>query len=89
MMAKAVEQRWPMSSEVRAAIIQKLLKVMGSKDSSPREITSAAKAIMSAESQNQKDEHKDLDDFSNRLLELANRLGVDVSSIGIGEAPEE
>ena len=44
---------------------------------------------MAAESQNQEDEHKELDEFSNRVLELANRLGVDISAFRIGEATAE
>ena len=80
----AVRRRWDVNCEQASKTINEHLS-----DPDPRVALRAAGIAALMESQNQKDEHKDLDDFSNRLLELANRLGVDVSSIGIGEAPEE
>jgi len=85
MMAKAVEQRWPMSAGIRRGIITKLIQVMTSPDSSPREITSAAKALMAAEKQNQEDEHKVVDvvisERNHRLDAIAADLGIDQSVI--------
>ena len=85
MMAKAVEQRWPMSDGIRRGIIARLIQVMASKDSSPREITAAARALMSAEKQNQEDEHKVVDvvisERNHRLDAIAADLGIDQSLI--------
>ena len=77
MEAKALTQRWPVTAEMRAAIVGRMMNVLISQDSSPREKTSAAKALMSAESQNQKDEqNQQLHSDRNRLLEIADRLGI-------------
>jgi hypothetical protein len=37
------------------------------------------------EAQNQRDEHKALDEFQNRVIELADRFGIDISAARIGE----
>lgn len=77
MMAKAVEQRWPISENARKAIISQLLKIIADGSSSKREITSAARALIAAEKQNQQDAVTDAtDDQRNRFLEIAERLGV-------------
>lgn len=47
----------------------------------------ALKAIAEArhmESQNQKDEHKKLDEFSQLIIDVATREGVDLGAIGLG-----
>lgn len=80
----AVRRRWDIDCKSAAETINKCLT-----DADPRVALRAAGIAALMESQNQKDEHKDLDEFSNRVLELANRLGVDVSAIRIGEASEE
>ena len=85
MIARAVMQRWPIKPEYRAALINKLMKVLASPESSAREITAAARAILSAESQNQADEHKVVDvrtqqgDFD--LASIAAEIGVDIGVI--------
>ena len=77
MMAKALEQRWPISENARKAIISQLLKIIADGSSSKREITSAARALIAAEKQNQQDAVADAtDDQRNRFLEIAERLGV-------------
>jgi hypothetical protein len=80
----AVRRRWDIDCEAAARTINESLN-----DPDPRVALRAAGIAALMESQNQKDEHKELDEFSNRVLELANRLGVDVSSFRIGEATEE
>lgn len=82
MMARALTQRWPIKPEYREAIIKRLLRVIADPQSSPREVTSAARALMSAESQNQSDEHKVLDvehvtARDNQLSAIAADLGID------------
>jgi len=87
MMARAVEQRWPMSAKNRDAIVKVLLNILVSSDSSPREKTSAAKALMAAEKQNQEDEHKVVDvvisERNHRLDAIAADLGIEQDLIEI------
>jgi hypothetical protein len=85
MMAKALEQRWPISDNARRAIIGRLLKIIADPQSSAREVTAASKAILSAEAQNQADEHKIVDvSIARRHAELdaiAADLGVEIGVI--------
>jgi hypothetical protein len=85
MMAKALEQRWPISDNARRAIIGRLLKIIADPQSSPREVTAASKAILSAEAQNQADEHKLVDvsisTRNDRLSSVAADLGLDPNLI--------
>jgi hypothetical protein len=79
MMARALMQRWPVTPEYRTIIVKQLMKVIADPRSSPREKTSAAKALMSAEQQNQADEHKvvDIATSHDRLSEIARDLGIE------------
>jgi TusA-related sulfurtransferase len=81
MMARALTQRWPISDKVRKAIVGRLVQVVTDPQSSPREVTSAAKALMAAEAQNQADEHKLVDVIlstrNDRLDAIAADLGID------------
>jgi NAD kinase len=81
MMARALTQRWPVSPEYRTIIVKQLMKVIADPQSSPREKTAAAKALISAEKQNQDDEHKVIDiEVGRRHAELdriAEQLGID------------
>jgi transcriptional regulator of acetoin/glycerol metabolism len=88
MMEKALKQRWPMTEEKRAIVINALLDVIQTSDK-PREITAAARALMSAEAQNQTDEHKLIDAISNdhdRISQIAIDLGIDPNLIVDGSA---
>ena len=83
MMARALQQRWPMTEEKRAIVINALLDVIQTSEK-PREITAAARALMSAEAQNQNDEHKLIDAISSdhdRLSQIAADLGIDPNLI--------
>jgi len=82
MMARALTQRWPIKPEIREAVVRRLLRVIADPQSSPREVTAAARALMSAEAQNQSDEHKVLDvehatARDNQLSAIAADLGID------------
>jgi hypothetical protein len=82
MMARALTQRWPIKPEIREAIVKRLLRVIADPQSSPREVTAAARALMSAEAQNQSDEHKVLDvehatARDTQLSAIAADLGID------------
>jgi len=81
MIQKALEQRWPIKPEYRDALVKRLLRIVADPQSSPREVTSAAKALMAAERQNQDDEHKVIDVELQRrdgeLSQIAIELGID------------
>jgi hypothetical protein len=77
MMQRALEQRWPIKPEYRDAIIRKLVQVVVDPSSSARESVAAAKGLIAAEAQNQKDEQTAiLHSDRNRFLEIAQRLGL-------------
>ena len=76
-MARAIVQRWPVKQEYREAIINRLARIAIDPASSPREATAAAKAVIAAESQNQRDEQNvGIQSDRNRFLEIAERLGI-------------
>jgi uncharacterized protein YhaN len=52
MMAKAIQNNWPLTDEHRKAIVQVLLRITLDPESSRRERTSAAKALMAADKLN-------------------------------------
>jgi hypothetical protein len=85
MMARALTQRWPLSPDYKTIIVKQLMKVIADPQSSPREKTSAAKALMAAEQQNQADEHKIVDvritTRHDRLDAIAADLGIEVGLI--------
>jgi hypothetical protein len=85
MMARALTQRWPLSPEYRTIIVKQLMKVIADPQSSPREKTSAAKALMAAEQQNQADEHKLVDvrvaTRNDRYDAIAAELGIDIGTL--------
>tara|TARA_R110000823_G_scaffold303153_1_gene424487 strand:+ start:1473 stop:1802 length:330 start_codon:yes stop_codon:yes gene_type:complete len=84
-MAKAIEQRWPISEEYRKAIISRMVRIAVDSKSSNREATAAAKAVMAAELQNQADEHKVIDvrvqTRHDELAGIAADLGIEVGAI--------
>ena len=85
LMARALMQRWNLGEEKRNEIIDVLYSIAKDVSNSPRERTSAAKALMSAEKQNQEDEHKLIDvRIQQRHAELdalAADLGIEVGVI--------
>lgn len=86
MMAKAMEQRWPISESARKAIVSRLIRIIADPNSKPREIIAATKGLIAAEGQNQKDEHAKIDEFRNRVLTIAQRCGIDVNLLGTSQA---
>jgi hypothetical protein len=84
-MARALQQRWPISEKTRRGVIGALISILADPKASPREKTSAAKALMAAESQNQADEHKVLDvrvaTRHDELDAIAADLGIEVGVI--------
>lgn len=95
LLAKALMQRWPIKPEYRAAIVTKLMQVVASPESSPREVTAAAKALMAAEKQNQEDEiariQLQLQARNTELDEIAADLGLTVDAVrhAIEQSPRD
>lgn len=82
---QAMRQRWPMPDEYREATLKQLIRIVADPTSKKREVIGAAKALMAAEAQNQKDEHllSGLDELRNRIIDVAIRAGIDGSVLGI------
>lgn len=82
---RAMEQRWPIKPEFREALVKRLVRIIASPESTPREVSAAARALLSAESQNQADEHKVVDvhvsTIHDRLDAIAADLGIEVGTI--------
>lgn len=85
LIAKALEQRWPVPKDLRASLVRQMMVIIADKSASPRERTSAFKALLAAEKQNQDDEHKVLDATLQhrdaKLSAIARELGIDPSLI--------
>jgi hypothetical protein len=79
LMERAIRESWPIPDDLRPTLVRRLAYIMTSDNSSPREITSAAKALLSASKTNldainvaiQADTHETL---KSRLDELEKRL---------------
>ena len=74
--AKAIEQRWNIPEDYRDVLIKQMLRVVADPNTTPREKTSAARAIIAAEAQNQADDNARLQQRGNRFLEVATALGI-------------
>jgi hypothetical protein len=89
MMERALTQRWPIKPEYRELIVKRMLRIIADPKSSPREVTSATKALLAAESQNQADEHKVVDlhvsTRHDQLDAIAADLGIEISLISNAE----
>jgi hypothetical protein len=81
--ALAIRQRWPIKREKKRKLIEKLFDVALGDGAKPREAISAARAIISAEGQNQQDDLPPPQQNDNRVIianmtaqemELLNRL---------------
>lgn len=84
MIKQAMEQRWPIDAEKRKLVVERLTKILDDPQSTAREATAAAKALMSAEAQNQTDEqHQDdrMDEGRNRILDLLGREGSGAGTV--------
>jgi hypothetical protein len=79
MMARALEQRWPINENARKAIVSRLLRIIADPQSSPREVTAASKALLAADVVNiqvEKNNQEAEEDKRLRLIELARRVPV-------------
>ena len=78
MMAKCLIQRWPITPEQRQEIVEQLLSVVSDPNTKTREKLAAAKALIDADGQNQKDEQaaRKRSHDPDRYLAIAERLGI-------------
>jgi hypothetical protein len=86
LIARAIEQRWPIPVDVKQAAIKVLTKIMLDKTASNRDRNRAIEALMKLEAQNQTDEHTTaLQSDRNRFLEVAQQLGIDANFRRVGQ----
>jgi len=86
MAERAIKQRWPVADEWKDALIKRLVRIAIDPATSNREATSAIKAVLAAEAQNQQDEHHaegatvshvhEIAERRSRLSAIAERLGI-------------
>ena len=73
------EQRWPIKSDYREAIVKRLVRIVADPSSSTQEVTTASRALILAEKQNQHDDQRlelELDRERNRFFARALELGL-------------
>lgn len=83
-LAKAITERWPISDNLRRAVIQRLTKVFLDPKASHREITSASRALIAADAVNIELE-KQPEQQTQQHLHLHQHGKIDVSKIPTGE----
>ena len=73
--AAADPPRWEITPEFRQAAVRRIMRILADPASTNREVTSAFRALVSAEAQNQSDEqHSDsMDQARSRVLDLLAR----------------
>ena len=85
MNARAIKRRWPIGDGLKAEIVAQLMEVLKDPSSSARERIAAAQGLLSAESQNQRDEHKIVDAGAPSqpfdIAAIAKELGLDPALI--------
>ncbi len=77
LMERALRERWPIPQELRERIVLNLIAIVANKSLSPRERTSAAKALLHADQLNveqEKMEQLDEHEYRARLVQLARQL---------------
>lgn len=66
-------------------MVKRLIRIIADPQSKPREVAAAAKALLAAEAQNQKDEHKVIDvsvtTRNDNLDAIAADLGIEIGFI--------
>ena len=75
-----MRERWPIQADHRAKIVLALIGIIADKSSSPRERTSAAKALLHADEINLEEEklrQADEHEYRARLVDIAKHLGTD------------
>ena len=86
---RAMRERWPVNEKSREAIVNRLLRIVIDPSSSNREVTAATRVLVSAEAQNQQDEHKAADDLQGTIFRLAESFGIDIASLDRSEQRDQ
>jgi hypothetical protein len=76
-MERALRERWPIPPDRRIEILESLMQIVSDRTASPRERTSAAKALLHADQLNveqEKMEQLDEHEYRARLVQLARQL---------------
>lgn len=84
-----MNSRWPVKEEYRDAIIKRLIRIVADPSSSNREVTAATRVLVSAEAQNQQDEHKAADDLQGTIFRLAESFGIDITALDRSEQRDQ
>lgn len=83
LLGRAVRKRWEVSDRIKTKILERLEDVIVDGDD---EIALKAIAqVRAMEGQNQKDQHAQLDEFTNRVLTIAQRCGINVDLLGVSQ----
>ncbi len=69
---RATRERWPISDDHREAIVKTLTEIMLDPKQNAKSRTAAAKAIITAEAQNQRDDRTQAILMDQRLIAIAN-----------------
>ena len=78
---RAIKERWDIPENVKQDVIAELheIAINGFEQSSR---IAACRAILMAEGQNQRDQISGVDEFARKVLELADRFGIELSDAG-------
>lgn len=81
---RAMNERWEIQAEVRKDLPEKMTEIMRN-DPDPKYRILAAKVLLLAMAQNQKDELSRTNEVYGRVVKALTELGVETACIGIAE----
>ena len=82
LIGRAIKSRWPVRDEIKVDVIETLHQIAETGDKESTRVA-ACNALLAAESQNQKDEHSNLNDLRERIFEIATQFGIDLPVSGV------
>lgn len=91
LLRRAMNNRWPVTEEFRAKVIEKIMERMADPDVETHHLNALAKTLLAAEAQNQSDEHHAR---GGRITEIFDALGIQpsvgaIESSGTETSPED
>jgi Flp pilus assembly secretin CpaC len=76
LIGRAMRERWPIADNLRAGIVQQLVKIIATSDSD-RARVAAARVLKDMDALNQSDEHFEANQLEQlRFLEVADEIGI-------------
>lgn len=84
MIERAIRKRWPIDEDKKPQLLARQIRIAISKKSSPREATSAFKAILAAEAQNMEQERRDLEIPEHHTLRIEHISDEELEHIASG-----